>query len=140
MPKHYCPSCGTGNEYALTVPKFCNQCGSSFNVAAPAPQNSIASKPSKPKLSAYREDDDDEPVDDGEITSFRKPRKLDVEFEVAPRQTQSLASIMQGKDDKAVFDKSAKRIGKKALQERVDSVRTKLQTTVRHEVGGGRGE
>lgn len=134
MPKHYCPSCGSGNDYTLSVPKFCGQCGKSFAQASlgAAP---VTQQPSRPKLVPYRGDDDD----DAEPVQISVPAKLDVEWEVEPRQRQTLGSIMQGSEDKAVFDKGGKRLGKKAVKQKVEEWRSKLQTTVRHEVGGARG-
>lgn len=131
MPKQYCPSCGSGNEYTLTAPKFCNQCGSTFTSAV-ASVKPVA--PARPKLVAYTEDDDDEPIQE-----VRIPRKLDVEWEVAPMERLSLASIMRGSEDKIVIDKRGKKLSKKAAAERLGEWRNKLQTTQRHEVGGSGG-
>lgn len=137
MPINYCPSCGAGNKYDLTAPKFCNQCGSGFQAAV---AKVAAPTKIKPKLRPVIEDDDDDDEYDSEsyasAEGFTIPKKLDIEISVEPMQKQTLGSIMTGSEEGFSVSKTGKRISKRQVKEKLDAWRTKLQTTQRHDIGG----
>lgn len=141
MPVTYCPSCGAGTKFELSAPKFCSQCGGNFsNVAvasspAPAPAPRIvAPKPARKPLVAWQGDDDDYDEGDDQV-DIRIPKKLSVSFEVDKPQRPSLGSLMQGSETSVAVEKG-KRMSKRALKERVEGIRNKLNTTQYHEIGG----
>jgi hypothetical protein len=75
MPKIYCSSCGGPTEYGLTKPKFCSQCGGSFQInatikAEPKPQ-SFQRPPQRPRYEPEYEDDEPENFS-GKVTNLTK--------------------------------------------------------------------
>lgn len=144
MPTNYCPSCGTGNKYELTAPKFCSECGSGFDTVAVAKSSvSIVTNPKpKPKLVPYGKNEDDDGYDeDGESSgTLRIPRKLDVEIIVDKPERRTLGSIMRGSATEIEIDKgTGRRLSKRAIKEKVGQWRETLQKTQRHDIGGQAG-
>ena len=39
--KVYCPTCGSGTNYAMTKPKFCSSCGEAFSALNKAPAKRV---------------------------------------------------------------------------------------------------
>ena len=136
MPKQYCPSCGSANDYSTSPPKFCNQCAKPMSISiatVQAPSVAI----SAPRRATRPVEDEEEDI------YFEPPAKLSVEWEVEKPQRPSFASLLQGDQNKIQFDKPKRGKGKKAnaqeaaqRAQRVSKWREFMGRTQRHDIGG----
>lgn len=135
MLNHYCISCGSPNPYALTVPRFCCQCGQSLGgqtavASASSPVYVPQAQPTSPKrIQRPTDDDEDEPF------SLNIPDKLDIEFEVAPPYRETFGNVIGTNLGREPQQQKIK-LTKKDMAGRLESFRTSIAKVNRREIGG----
>lgn len=83
MPAIYCSECGSKLDFVINPPKFCNNCGFSFEIKASSPP-----KKSKRKIEFEVEDDDNQRSYAGLAFEVEgKPSKLMLEDLVKQKKT-----------------------------------------------------
>lgn len=95
--KKYCTECGQPTEYTSSLPKFCQGCGTSFNLLVR--EKAKASKVIKAKKSVEPEDEEDEEGDDEDegdesVTHIPNLSHLEVEIEASKVRGTPLKDIM----------------------------------------------
>lgn len=90
--KKYCTECGQPTEYTSSLPKFCQGCGTSFNLLAR--EKAKASKVIKAKKAVEAEDEDEDDDGDGSVTHIPNLSQLDVEIETSKVRGISLKDVM----------------------------------------------
>jgi hypothetical protein len=99
MGKLFCSECGFKNEYALTRPKFCSNCGNNLS------KEGNNNKPTKKNISNLNDSDEDE-VDVKEVPRIKKLEyDLDLseannfyEFKRLPRQKPEIQPLRKKSD------------------------------------------
>ncbi len=83
--KIYCQKCGSGNEYSLSKPKFCSNCGFSFSIASSSIPKVIKNIPK------ITQNEDEE-----EIGTERVPdiSKLDFDIDINSNKGTKLNNLM----------------------------------------------
>jgi len=91
MLKTYCSECGGPTEYSLNKPKFCSNCGNSFD-------KKVALQVLKPKRTISRvqepTEDDIEDIDEGEEINYVPDiQKIDYELSLPPKNKETIGNL-----------------------------------------------
>lgn len=91
--KTYCTECGQATEYISNSPKFCQSCGTAFNLLTREKnkQSALASKSLPRRIEM---DDEDEDGSDEEAVKVPNISKLDVEIQTDKRFGISLKDVL----------------------------------------------
>jgi hypothetical protein len=99
MLKLYCPECGNPTSYSVSKPKFCSNCGNSFEktiinkIQTEKPSfNKI--QPSKKVIARNEEDFDDDEDDFQEINYVPDIKKLDCDIIESKKQNLKIKDII----------------------------------------------
>lgn len=110
----FCPKCGEVNEYTLTKPKFCHQCGNPFSSistsAAPINKSPII----QPQIIANKEEKKYDRDEDGiyeVITEVPKIDKLSIEIDIPSKRKITIGDLCP-KLKKEYADKNNKIVNK----------------------------
>ena len=97
--KIYCQKCGSGAEYKIEKPNFCQSCGNGFN-----PSKVTASKTvvNRPKPITHQQDEEEE--SDISLESIQSMSSLDVEISPTPDRKVKMQDLMGTKSNSYVPD------------------------------------
>jgi len=139
MLKIYCTECGSPTNYSTSKPKFCSNCGKSFDNSVV--NKSLYQKPTTTKpINVEVENDFDDPEDDIDTVNSVPPiKRLDVEldqFEVKKQKTKIGDIIGSAKGGTKREKIETKRLTKSQLAEQ----RKKFLEDFKREAGSIRGK
>jgi len=139
MLKIYCTECGSPTNYSASKPKFCSNCGKSFDNTVV--NKSLYQKPTTTKPIDVEVDDDfDDPEDDiSTVNKVPSIRRLDVEmdqFEVQKQKTK-IGDIVGSAKTGAKREKIE---NKKLTKSQMAEERKKFLESFKREAGSIRGK
>jgi hypothetical protein len=115
MLKIYCTECGNPTNYSVSKPKFCSNCGSSFektiiNKIKPEQPSFNKIQPSKKVIARNEEDPDYEEDESEEINYVPDIRKLDCDIMESKKQNLKIKDVIGTADpiDKSQRNKTKK--------------------------------
>jgi len=151
MPKIYCSSaaCAAPNVYELTVPKFCQSCGSPFNktqsiseilasanirLASPsqAPAQPIYAAPKAQQPQYFSQEDMDLEKDRRAIANIRE---IKMDFSFIPPNKERAEDVFSSEKIGACRQIPTK-ITKKEAKARFEAVQSRQRTRGEHTIGG----
>jgi|SRR6056300_676176 len=109
MSNLYCPGCGHKNIYNLHIPKFCNSCGSSFQIES---QAKVAQKTSTKGNTAAEIDEDESDID-------YVPEINKLQYEVS----HAMSNVFKGKDILGIEEEELNKITKSRGEKKKNKVR-----------------
>lgn len=127
--KQYCTQ-GHATEYTLNKPKFCSQCGQSFEsmVVKPlniAPPNFVHTHP--PRLVTSNINDEEEKLDE----LIQTIHEVSVELEPRRQTKVTLGAIGMSKPSSDKFSRSSKKLSKKDQKAQIDNFLKETQSVNR---------
>ena len=99
--KIYCQKCGSGNEYSLEKPNFCQSCGNSFKTLKASASASLPTNRANTVTQQLEEEESSISLE-----KIQSMSSLDVEFSVADRKSKigNLIGTSQGGSIAASFN------------------------------------
>jgi hypothetical protein len=98
--KYFCSKCGKTTQYNLTLPKFCSDCGESFN-------SKINNNELKSKENSYDIVEDTEPIEDHVVNNINfKKIKPSFKLDIYKPKNESLGGLIDNPAKPVNFDSS----------------------------------